>query len=63
MTPTVADMASVKGGLPVFAIPKIALDMDSFLIVLPTCVSLALVGIIESVLTLQVKTIRIYASN
>ena len=45
--------SQVKGGLPVFAIPNIALDMDSFLICLPTCISLALVGIIESVLTLQ----------
>ncbi len=52
-TPTVKDMASVKGGLPVFKIPDIDLDSESFMICLPTAVSLALVGIIESVLTLQ----------
>jgi len=52
-TPTVKDMASVKGGLPVFKIPDIDLDTESFLICLPTSISLALVGIIESVLTLQ----------
>ena len=52
-TPTVKDMATVKGGLPEFKIPDIDLDTESFMICLPTSISLALVGIIESVLTLQ----------
>ena len=52
-TPTVGDMASVKGGLPTFKVPDIDLDAESFMICFPTAVSLALVGIIESVLTLQ----------
>jgi SulP family sulfate permease len=52
-TPTVADIASVAGGLPVFHVPDIKLDSEAWGIAIPTCISLALVGIIESVLTLQ----------
>lgn len=52
-SPTVADMASVAGGLPVFSVPDIKLDGEAWGITLVTSISLALVGLIESVLTLQ----------
>ena len=52
-TPTVKDMASVAGGLPVFKVPDIKLNSETWEITIVTSISLALVGLIESVLTLQ----------
>lgn len=52
-TPTVRDMAPVKGGLPEFHIPDVDMDNEALNIIMPTAISLAAVGIIESVLTLQ----------
>jgi len=52
-SPTVGDMASVEGDLPRFHIPDVTMDGEVLGIILPTIISLALVGIIESVLTLQ----------
>ena len=52
-TPTVSDMAPVKGGLPEFKIPDVKLDGEAFEIIMPTAVSLMAVGLIESILTLQ----------
>lgn len=52
-TRTVGDMASIAGGLPTFHIPEIPFDLDAFLIVLPYAVILAMVGLIESLLTLN----------
>jgi len=52
-SPTVGDMASVEGDLPRFHVPDVTLDSEVLGIILPTIISLALVGIIESVLTLQ----------
>lgn len=52
-TPTVKDMAPVKGGLPVFKLPDVKLDSQAFRIIMPTSVSLMAVGLIESILTLQ----------
>ncbi len=52
-TQTVGDIASVAGGLPSFHIPAIPLDFETFKIVLPYSIVLALVGLIESLLTLN----------
>lgn len=53
-TKTVGDIASIAGGFPQFHIPEIALTWDAFLIVLPYSIIMALVGLIESLLTLTV---------
>lgn len=52
-TKTVGDLSSIAGGLPHFAIPDFPLTLDAFLIVLPYSFVLAGVGLIESLLTLQ----------
>ncbi len=52
-TRTVGDIASVAGGLPQFHIPAIPLTFETFMIVLPYSIVLALVGLIESLLTLN----------
>ncbi|CAG0908797.1 unnamed protein product, partial [Cyprideis torosa] len=52
-TRTVGDMASIAGGLPQFSIPEIPFGLDAFMIVLPYAVIIALVGLIESLLTLN----------
>jgi SulP family sulfate permease len=51
--PRVGDMASVKGGLPEFALPNVPLTFETFKIILPYAVILALIGLIESLLTLN----------
>ena len=52
-TRTVGDMASIAGGWPTFHIPEIQFGLDALLIVLPYAVVLAMVGLIESLLTLN----------
>lgn len=52
-TRTVADMASVGGGLPSFHIPQIDLSLETLKIILPYSAILAAVGLIESLMTLQ----------
>ncbi|MBX2834711.1 MAG: SulP family inorganic anion transporter, partial [Micavibrio sp.] len=49
----VGDMASIKGGLPSFAIPQVPLNMETFNIILPYALVLAAIGLIESLLTLN----------
>ncbi len=44
--------ATLAGELPSFAIPMVPLNVETFMIILPTAVILALVGLIESLLTL-----------
>lgn len=51
-TRTVGDLASVAGGLPTFHIPMVPLTMETFMIVFPVAVTLAAIGLIESLLTL-----------
>ena len=51
--PTVGDMASIKGGLPTFSIPKVPLNLETFQIILPYAFILAAIGLIESLLTLN----------
>lgn len=52
-TKTVGDLSSIAGGLPSFHLPDFPLTLDAFLIVLPYAFVLAGVGLIESLLTLQ----------
>ncbi|AEB28444.1 SulP family inorganic anion transporter [Francisella hispaniensis] len=53
-TKNVGDLADISGAFPSFALPNIHLTMQSFFIVLPYAVIVALVGLIESLLTLSV---------
>ncbi|OUR96593.1 sodium-independent anion transporter [Halobacteriovorax marinus] len=52
-TRTVLDMASVGGGLPTFHIPSVPFTMETFRIILPYSCILAAIGLIESLMTLQ----------
>jgi len=51
--PRVGDMASIEGGLPLFHIPLVPLNWQTFEIILPYAVILAAIGLIESLLTLN----------
>ncbi len=51
--PRVGDLASIKGGLPAFHIPVVPLNWQTFEIILPYAVILAAIGLIESLLTLN----------
>jgi SulP family sulfate permease len=52
-TKTVSDLSSVKGSFPPFHIPDIDLSWEAFKIVFPYAIVMALVGLIESLLTLN----------
>ncbi|MDJ0859672.1 MAG: SulP family inorganic anion transporter, partial [Dinoroseobacter sp.] len=51
--PRVGDLASIQGGLPTFHIPMVPLNLETFQIILPYAVILAAIGLIESLLTLN----------
>ncbi|WP_306113553.1 SulP family inorganic anion transporter [Roseovarius sp. MMSF_3305] len=51
--PRVGDLASIKGGLPEFHLPMVPLTFETFEIILPYAVILAAIGLIESLLTLN----------
>ena len=51
-TRTVGDLASVQGGLPQFHIPMVPFTLETLFIILPIAVTLAAIGLIESLLTL-----------
>ena len=51
--PRVGDLASIKGGLPTFHIPIVELTLDNLLIIFPYALILAAIGLIESLLTLN----------
>lgn len=51
-TKTVGDMASVAGGLPQFHIPQVPFTLETLTIIFPVAVTLAAIGLIESLLTL-----------
>ncbi|MEO0371726.1 MAG: SulP family inorganic anion transporter [Pseudomonadota bacterium] len=51
--PRVGDMASIDGGLPAFHIPMVPLTFETFQIILPYALILAAIGLIESLLTLN----------
>lgn len=52
-TKTVGDLASIKGGLPAFHLPDVPLDWDTLRIIFPYSLILAGIGLIESLLTLN----------
>ena len=52
-TRTVGDVASIKGGWPEFSIPDVPLTLETLQIVFPYALTMALVGLIESLLTLN----------
>jgi SulP family sulfate permease len=51
--PRVGDLASIKGGLPMWHIPMVPLEWETIEIILPYAVILAAIGLIESLLTLN----------
>ena len=51
--PRVGDLASIQGGLPAFHVPLVPVDFATLKIVLPYAVILATIGLIESLLTLN----------
>ncbi|MEO0450138.1 MAG: SulP family inorganic anion transporter [Pseudomonadota bacterium] len=52
-TPVVGDLASIQGGLPTFHIPAVPLNFETLEIILPYAIILAAIGLIESLLTLN----------
>jgi len=53
-TKTVGDIASIKGGFPPFHIPDIPFSLETLKIILPYSAIVAGVGLIESLLTLNI---------
>ena len=54
-TKTISDFANIEGAFPSFVMPDMSLfSFDSFMIILPYAILVALVGLIESLLTLSV---------
>ncbi|WP_374764478.1 SulP family inorganic anion transporter [Yunchengibacter salinarum] len=51
--PRVGDLASIKGGLPLLHIPEVPLNLETLTIIAPYAVILAAIGLIESLLTLN----------
>jgi SulP family sulfate permease len=51
--PSVGDLASVKGGMPSFLIPNVPLNFETLKIIFPYAFILAAIGLIESLLTLN----------
>ncbi|MGB7241387.1 MAG: SulP family inorganic anion transporter [Sulfitobacter sp.] len=51
--PRVGDLASIQGGLPAWHVPMVPLNLDTLEIILPYAVILAAIGLIESLLTLN----------
>ncbi|RMS19029.1 Sulfate permease protein [Pseudomonas savastanoi] len=52
-TRTLGDMAHIAGGLPVFAMPDIPWNLDTLRIIAPYAILMALVGLLETLLTLN----------
>lgn len=51
--PRVGDLASIQGGLPTFHIPMVPLNYETLQIIAPYAIILAAIGLIESLLTLN----------
>jgi SulP family sulfate permease len=51
--PRVGDMASIEGGLPQWHVPLVPLNLETLEIIFPYAVILAAIGLIESLLTLN----------
>jgi len=52
-TKTVGDLGSIAGGLPNFHIPQVPFNLETFKIIFPYALILAAVGLIETLLTLN----------
>ncbi|AZG87322.1 SulP family inorganic anion transporter [Pseudomonas syringae pv. pisi str. PP1] len=52
-TRTLGDMAHIAGGLPVFAMPDIQWNLETLRIIAPYAILMALVGLLETLLTLN----------
>ncbi len=53
-TKTVGDIASIQGGFPPFHIPDVPFNLDTLILILPYAAIVAGVGLIESLLTLNI---------
>ncbi len=53
-TKTVGDIASISGGFPPFHLPMVPLSIETFKIIIPYAAIVAGVGLIESLLTLNI---------
>lgn len=53
-TRTVGDIASIAGGFPQFHLPQVPFTLETLMIVFPYALIMAMVGLIESLLTLTV---------
>ncbi|MCK4840103.1 MAG: SulP family inorganic anion transporter [Desulfobulbaceae bacterium] len=53
-TKTVGDIASIKGGFPPFHLPDIPLNLETITVIFPYAAIVAGVGLIESLLTLNI---------
>jgi sulfate permease, SulP family len=51
--PRVGDLASIEGGLPLFHIPMVPLNLETMQVIFPYALILAAIGLIESLLTLN----------
>ncbi|MHA6687280.1 SulP family inorganic anion transporter [Mesorhizobium sp. A556] len=51
---TVGDMGELPSTLPVFLIPNIPLNLDTLLVILPYSLAVAVVGLLESLMTAQI---------
>jgi sulfate permease, SulP family len=52
-TTSVGDLASIKGGFPPFNIPSLPMDFKTWIIIIPYAFIVAAVGLVESLLTLN----------
>lgn len=52
-TKTVGDLGSIAGGLPIFHVADVPFNLETFAIILPYAAILAAIGLIESLLTLN----------
>ncbi|OWY26803.1 SulP family inorganic anion transporter [Herbaspirillum robiniae] len=50
-TPTLGDMAKIAGGLPLFHFPEVPLNLETLKIIAPYAVLMAIVGLLETLLT------------
>ncbi|MDP1745989.1 MAG: SulP family inorganic anion transporter [Bacteroidota bacterium] len=53
-TKTVGDIASIQGGFPPFHIPSVPFNLDTLILIFPYAAIVAGVGLIESLLTLNI---------
>ena len=51
---TVGDMGELPSGMPLFGIPAVPLTLETLLIILPTALTLTIVGLLESLLTASI---------